>query len=129
MAKKKTTRKKTSSKESTEQLRKEAIASIDKNLAGDGDAKPKRGSKKKSKAPRGNGKLSGLDAAAQILSKAKEPMGCKDMVEQAKAQGLWSPGGKTPHATLYAAIIREIAKKGRDARIKKVDRGRFQLAR
>ncbi len=138
---KKTTRKKTASKKSTEQLRKEAIASIDKNLACDADAKPKRvskksdgskpkgGSTKKSRTPRGNGKLSGLDAAAQILAKAKEPMGCKDMVEQAITQGLWSPGGKTPHATLYAAIIREISKKGKDARFKKVDRGQFQLAR
>ena len=129
MAKKKTTTKKASSKKSTEQLRKEAIASIDKNLASDGDAKPKGGGKKKSKASGGNGKLSGLDAAAQILAKAKEPMGCKDVVEQAITQGLWSPGGKTPHATLYAAIIREIGKKGKDARFEKVNRGRFQLAR
>ena len=129
MAKKKGTRQKTA--KSTEQLRKEAIASIDKNLAGDGGAKPKDGSKKKSKAhmPAGNGKLSGLDAAAQILAKAKEPMGCKDVAEQAIDQGLWSPGGKTPHSTLYAAIIREISKKGKDARFAKVDRGRFQLAR
>ena len=83
----------------------------------------------KPKSPRGNGKLSGLDAAAQILAKAKEPMGCKAIVEQAIEQKLWAPGGKTPHATLYAAIIREIAKKGKDARFKKVDRGRFQLVR
>jgi hypothetical protein len=140
MAKKKTTTKKTRSKKSTEQLRKEAIASIDKNLAGDGDAKPKRPARKRRggkktrqganrNASRGNGKLSGLDAAAQILAKAKEPMGCKDLVKQAKADGLWSPGGKTPQATLYAAIIREIAKKGKDARFKKVSRGRFQLTR
>ena len=81
------------------------------------------------KPSQGNGKLSGLDAAAQILAKAKEPMGCKEMVEQAIGKGLWSPGGKTPHATLYAAIIREIAKKGKEARFLKVDRGRFQLAR
>ena len=127
MAKKKSTRQKTS--KSTEQLRKEAIASIDKNLASDGDAKPKGGGKKKSKASGGNGKLSGLDAAAQILAKAKEPMGCKDMAERAIEHGLWSPGGKTPHATLYAAIIREISKKGKDARFEKVERGRFQLAR
>ncbi len=131
MAKTKTRTKKTSSKKSTEQLRTEAIASIDNNLANNGDGKPKRGSKKKSKAhkPKGNGKLSGLDAAAQILAKAKEPMGCKDMAEQAIEHGLWSPGGKTPHATLYAAIIREIAKKGKDARFQKVERGRFQLVR
>jgi len=32
-------------------------------------------------------------------------------------------------STLYAAIIREIAKKGKHARFKKVDRGRFELAR
>ncbi len=104
MATKKTTTKKTSSKKITAQ----------KKTAAKGN---------------GNGKLSGLDAAAQILSMAKDPMGCKDMVEQAITQGLWSPGGKTPHATLYAAIIREISKKGKKARFKKVDRGRFQLAR
>ncbi len=80
------------------------------------------------KRSQGNGKLSGLDAAAQVLAKAKEPMGCKEMVEQAIGKGLWSPGGKTPQATLYAAIIREIAKKGKGARFKKVDRGRFALA-
>ena len=56
-------------------------------------------------------------------------MGCTSIVEQAIGGGLWSPGGKTPHATLYAAIIREIAKKGKDARFKKVARGQFQLAR
>jgi hypothetical protein len=68
-----------------------------------------------------------LDAAAQILTKAKEPMGCKDIVDQAIAGGLWSTTGKTPSATLYAAIIREIAKKGKDARFEKVGRGRFQI--
>jgi hypothetical protein len=68
-----------------------------------------------------------LDAAAQILAKAKEPMGCKDIVEQAIAKKLWSTSGKTPSATLYAAIIREIANKGKDARFVKVERGRFEL--
>ena len=134
MAKKKTTRKKTS--KSTEQLRKEAIAVIDKNLAVDGDAKPKGGCKKagstkatsaKRKRSAGNGKLSGLDAAAQILAKAKEPMGCKDMAEQAIGKELWSPGGKTPHATLYAAMLREVAAKGTASRFSKVDRGLFEL--
>jgi hypothetical protein len=41
-------------------------------------------------------------------------------------QGLWaSPGGATPHATLYSAILRELKSKGKDARFKKTDRGRF----
>ncbi|MBY0312671.1 MAG: winged helix-turn-helix domain-containing protein [Phycisphaerales bacterium] len=44
----------------------------------------------------------------------------------ARAKGLWkSPGGKTPEATLYAAIIREIAAKGKDARFRKTERGVF----
>ena len=43
-----------------------------------------------------------------------------------EAKGLWrSPGGKTPEATLYAAIIREIAAKGKAARFSKVERGLF----
>ena len=63
----------------------------------------------------------------KILGKAKEPMGCKDMAERAIEHGLWSPGGKTPHATLYAAIIREISKKGPGARFMKVSRGLFRV--
>jgi len=67
-----------------------------------------------------------LDVAARILAKADEPMGCKAIVEQAIEQKLWTTTGKTPHATLYAAIIREIQAKGDDARFEKVQRGRFQ---
>ena len=38
------------------------------------------------------------------------PMRAKEMIAAMEAKGLWtSPGGKTPEATLYAAIIREIA--------------------
>ncbi len=68
-----------------------------------------------------------LDAAAQVLAKAKEPMGCKDIVEQAIAGGLWSTSGKTPQATLYSAILREIQKKGKQARFEKTERGRFRV--
>ena len=53
-------------------------------------------------------------------------MTCKAMVEAMSANGYWSsPGGKTPEATLYAAIIREIAAKGDKARFKKHDKGVF----
>ncbi len=42
------------------------------------------------------------------------------------AKGYWkSPGGKTPAATLSAAMTREINTKGKIARFKKVDRGLF----
>jgi hypothetical protein len=55
-------------------------------------------------------------------------MTTKAMVEQMAAKGYWtSPGGKTPHATLYSAILREIQVKGADSRFKKADRGTFTL--
>lgn len=74
------------------------------------------------------GKMSALDAAAQVLASTKEPMNTKAMIDAMAAKGLWtSPGGKTPHATLYAAILREINDKGAEARFEKVDRGQFRI--
>lgn len=73
-------------------------------------------------------KASGLDAAAQVLKDAKQPMRCKDIVETMLAKGLWKTDGKTPHATIYAAILREIQTKGKDARFKKTDRGLFAFS-
>jgi HB1, ASXL, restriction endonuclease HTH domain len=84
----------------------------------------------KAKAPKekANGKLSALDAAAKVLGESKEPMNTKQMVEQMAAKGYWtSPGGKTPSATLYSAITREIDTKGAEARFKKTDRGMFAV--
>ena len=53
-------------------------------------------------------------------------MNAKQMIDAMAAKGLWSsPGGKTPHATLYSAILREIGTKGKEARFKKTDRGHF----
>ncbi|MBI1338065.1 MAG: hypothetical protein GC164_14050 [Phycisphaera sp.] len=73
-------------------------------------------------------KLSLINAAAQVLADASDGLNAKQMVEAVAAKGLWKPGvGKTPHATLYAAIIREIGQKGKDARFTKVERGLFQL--
>lgn len=71
-------------------------------------------------------KLSALDAAAQVLAASKEPMNSKEMIEAMAAKGLWSsPGGKTPHATLYSAILREIKTKGAESRFTKTERGKF----
>jgi hypothetical protein len=95
---------------------------------------PKAAPAKKSKAkPAANGeakakKLSAIDAAAQVLASTKGAMNCKEMIEALAAKGLWtSPGGKTPHATLYSAILREINEKGKDARFVKTERGRFAV--
>jgi hypothetical protein len=41
-------------------------------------------------------------------------------------KGYWtSPGGQTPAATLYSAMLRELATKGADARFVKTERGKF----
>jgi hypothetical protein len=83
----------------------------------------------KAKAPRQRaGKLSALDAAAQVLASANEPMTTKALIDAMAAKGYWtSPGGKTPQATLYSAILREINTKGAEARFQKTDRGQFAL--
>lgn len=71
-------------------------------------------------------KLSAIDAAAKVLASAKEPLNAKQMIEAMSAKGLWtSPGGKTPHATLYSAILREINEKGKESRFVKTERGKF----
>ena len=80
------------------------------------------------KAPKADGKLSQLDAALKVLAEFGTPMTTKAMIEAMAAKGYWtSPGGATPAQTLYSAILRELQKKGADARFTKVDRGQFAL--
>lgn len=119
MAAKKTTTKKATTRKATTRKSAAAKPEASKTAAKKQPAK-KAGSAKK--------KLSALDAAAKVLGEATEPMASKEMIEAMATRGYWtSPGGKTPHATLYAAIIREINTKGADARFVKTDRGRFAL--
>jgi hypothetical protein len=81
----------------------------------DGEAKPK--------------KVSMLDAAAVILGKAKTAMHTKDIIDAMAAADLWkSPGGKTPHATLDAAMRREIKTKPEAARFAIAGRGLLQAS-
>jgi hypothetical protein len=71
-------------------------------------------------------KLSALDAAAQVLTEAGQPMNCQEMIAAMAAKGYWtSPAGKTPQATLYSALLREIKTKGDQARFQKTERGKF----
>jgi hypothetical protein len=79
--------------------------------------------------PKTETKLSALDAAAKVLASSKEPLNCKELIGAMATKKLWtSPAGKTPHATLYSAILREITTKGKDARFVKTERGRFAAA-
>lgn len=81
----------------------------------DGEQKPKH--------------VSAIDAAAEVLKAAAKPMRCQELISAMAEKGLWSsPGGKTPAATLYSAILREIGTKGRESRFKKVERGQFEFA-
>ena len=89
-------------------------------------AKKKVPSKRAKRALKQRGKLSALDAAARVLGEATQPMNCTEMIEAMAVKGYWkSPAGRTPHATLHAAISREIHAQGKDARFKKVQRGKF----
>jgi hypothetical protein len=72
-------------------------------------------------------KTSGVDAAARVLAEASEPMSVKDIVRVAFEKGYWTSSGKTPSATVYSAIIREIASKGAKSRFKKAGRGKFTV--
>ncbi len=111
-----TTKSKTKAKKTTNRKQ----ASTKKTAANKAPAKTKKKTK---------GKLSGLDAAAKVLSEAGEPLRCKQIVETMLAKGYWTTSGKTPAATIYAAMLREIQTKGKEARFKKTDRGLFTLNR
>jgi hypothetical protein len=73
-------------------------------------------------------RASALDSAVRVLSEAKGPMTCQQLIETMAAKGYWkSTGGKTPQNTLYAAIAKEINTKGKESRFQKVERGQFAL--
>lgn len=80
---------------------------------------------KAAKTPADDKPLSGLDAAAKVLADAVQPMRARELVNTMIERGLWKSGGKTPWATIYAAMTREIAAKGKASRFRKTDRGLF----
>jgi hypothetical protein len=84
---------------------------------------PKKAKAKKEAKPK---KVSALDAAANVLADAGKAMTCAELIATMAEKGLWtSPGGKTPANTLYAAIMREINTKAKEARFKKTEPGKF----
>jgi len=101
------------------------------NTAAAAESKPKPKRTRKPAAEAGEAKpkrASAINAAAQVLEAAGAAMNTMEMIAAMDEQKLWtSPGGKTPHATLYSAILREIGTKGEAARFRKVERGRFEF--
>jgi HB1, ASXL, restriction endonuclease HTH domain len=91
-------------------------------------SKPKR--QRKAPAEPQDKKLSALDAAAKVLAETHTPMNCQELIGAMAVKGYWtSPGGKTPAATLYSAMLREITTKGDQARFTKTGRGYFAYQR
>jgi len=108
----------------TDKARKQAIESIQSRLdAGERKKPASSNTPKMAKAPR----ASAINIAAELIAKAGgKPMSAGELVRQMEAKGLWkSPGGKTPSATLSAAIGREIKVKGKASRFTKAGRGLF----
>jgi hypothetical protein len=88
------------------------------------DAKPK--ARKKAKPDAGDRKLSAINAAYKVLVDSGKAMNCQELIAAMTEKGLWtSPGGLTPAATLYSAILRELKAKGGESRFRKVEKGKF----
>jgi hypothetical protein len=124
--------KKKTSKAETAKAKKAAETDTTANAAL--EATPTTETSAKAKAPKAKAepkpkKVRALDAAAKVLGEQGKPMNCQEMIEEMSRKKYWSsPNGATPHATLYAAIIREIKVKGKDARFQKAERGKFGSA-
>ena len=72
-------------------------------------------------------KISGLTAAFMVLVDAGKELGVKKIIEIAAERGWWKSNAATPHATVYAAIIREISTKDDKSRFKRgKKRGTFR---
>ncbi len=68
-----------------------------------------------------------IKAALQVLKDRKVAMTCPELIDVMTTEGLWtSPGGKTPAATLYAALARSIKDLGKASPFKKSERGKFE---
>lgn len=102
------------------------------------DEKPAKAKSKKDK-PKKAGKpakdtgekkgMSLLDAAVKVLGQTKKPLTSKEIVEKATEKGYWVPGaGLTPWDTVKAAMLTEIAKKGKESRFAKPKPGKYTLA-
>lgn len=124
MAKKKTTKTRKPAKAKSKAAKSKRSPGVRKTAK---TAKPRKSkATKRTKSP--DAKMSQMDAAAKVLATADAPMSTKEMVEAMESKGLWSsPGGKTPAATLYSSLIRDIRKHGKESRFVKTDAGRFAL--
>ncbi len=72
----------------------------------------------------------GLDAAVRVLQEEKVAIACKPLTRLMFERGYWTSDGLSPQSTMYAAIIREIKKKGELSRFKRgAVKGTFELTK
>lgn len=103
-------------------------AEVTPQTEGPKPARSKRSRAGAAEAPARLAKLSALEAAVRLLGESGQAMNCQEMIAAMAAKGYWtSPGGKTPSATLYTSILKELTTKGKESRFVKVDRGHFAL--
>jgi len=103
-------------------------AEVTPQTEGPKPARSKRSRAGAAEAPARPAKLSALEAAVRLLGETGQAMNCQEMIAAMAAKGYWtSPGGKTPSATLYTSILKELTTKGKESRFVKVDRGHFAL--
>ena len=126
-SKAKATRKTAKGASTAAKATKDASAKTERDTGERGAKGGQSEAKTRKQTVREDGTMSGIDAAAKILVDAGGALSCKAMVEEAIEKGYWKPGGKTPAATMYAAILREIQKKGDASRFVKTERGKFAL--
>ena len=120
-----TTKKTTKSDKTKKVTKADAAPPVEKTDAASATPAPAKTKAKKAKEPKAK-KTSALDAAVRVLEEAGQPMTCPEMIEAMATKGYWtSPGGKTPAATLYSAILRETQTKGDASRFVKTERGKF----
>jgi hypothetical protein len=85
---------------------------------------------KKAKYPDEPKKMTALDAAHRVLEESGQVMTAPEIYESMKAKGYWeSPNGLTPAATIYAAMLREIGIRGKDARFRRPEPSKFAAAK
>ena len=119
------TKKITKSDKTKKATKAEAAAAVAQTQTPAATPAPAKSKGKKAKEPKAT-KTSALDAALRVLEEAGQPMNCQDMIAAMASKGYWtSPGGKTPAATLYSAILRETQTKGDASRFVKTERGKF----
>ena len=119
------TKKITKSDKTKKATKAEAAAAVAQTQTPAATPAPAKSKGKKAKEPKAK-KTSALDAALRVLEEAGQPMNCQDMIAAMASKGYWtSPGGKTPAATLYSAVLRETKTKGDASRFVKTERGKF----